>query len=130
MGTRSLTIFVDEAGNDLVTMYRQFDGYYEGHGKELADFLKGKEIVNGISMDKDKSKLFNGIGCLAAQVIAHLKKEVGGVYIYPNGSEAEQYVYVVTGEIGKEPTISVDEFSGPASDFEAFLESQQEEEGD
>ena len=60
MGTRSLTTFVetykDNSGkkvkNEIVTMYRQYDGYMEGHGKDLADFLAGGKLVNGIGMDE------------------------------------------------------------------------------
>jgi hypothetical protein len=38
MGTRSLT-FVYEENKPVVNMYRQYDGYIEGHGRELAEFL-------------------------------------------------------------------------------------------
>jgi len=39
MGTRSLTYVYDNK-EPLVCMYRQFDGYPSGHGKELAEFEK------------------------------------------------------------------------------------------
>ena len=89
MGTRSLTrVFEthkDEKKNkqvkvQLVNMYRQYDGYPEGHGTELADFLKGGKVVNGIGYD-EKNIVFNGAGCLAAQMIAHFKNGAGGFYI-------------------------------------------------
>ena len=76
MGTRSLTTFIEtyterETGkkikNEVVTMYRQYDGYPTGHGIELAEFLADGKVVNGFGMDKTKQ--FNGIGCLAAQVV-------------------------------------------------------------
>jgi hypothetical protein len=52
------------------------DGYPDGHGQELADFLDGFKIVNGISTeDRDFPKVANGMGCLAAQVIAHFKTD-------------------------------------------------------
>lgn len=74
MGTRSLTHF-EHNGEILCTVYRQMDGYPEGHGKDLAEFLSGYKIVNGINMEDDRvcPKLANGMGCLAAQVIAHFK---------------------------------------------------------
>lgn len=129
MGTRSLTIIEDEKGRKLATMYRQFDGYYDGHGKELADFLTGFKLVNGMGGDEPE-KFANGLGCLAAQVVAHFKKEPGGIYLYPAGVRGvgEEYTYVVSGEVGGEPTIKVDDYSGPASGFDAFIKSQAEAE--
>jgi len=79
MGTRSLT-FVYDGDKAIINMYRQFDGYPSGHGVELADFLGSGEMVNGYS-DKD-AKQFNGMGCLAAQMIANFKNSVGGFYIH------------------------------------------------
>ena len=115
MGTRSLTTFVetykDNSGkkvkNEIVTMYRQFDGYMEGHGKDLADFLAGGELVNGIGMD-DKV-VFNGMGCLSAQVVAHFKDGAGGFYLQrANKNSGEEYRYKVIGDFDtKEITIEV-----------------------
>ena len=115
MGTRSLTTFVetykDNSGkkvkNEIVTMYRQFDGYMEGHGKELADFLAGGELVDGIGMD-DKV-VFNGMGCLSAQVVAHFKDGAGGFYLQrANKNSGEEYRYKVIGDFEtKEITIEV-----------------------
>jgi hypothetical protein len=79
MGTRSLT-FVYDGDKAIINMYRQFDGYPSGHGIELAEFLGSGEMVNGYS-DKD-AKQFNGMGCLAAQMIANFKNSVGGFYIH------------------------------------------------
>ena len=63
-------------------MYRQYDGYPHGHGAELAEFLNGGKVVNGIGAD-EKHTVFNGAGCLAAQMIAHFKNGAGGFYIEP-----------------------------------------------
>jgi hypothetical protein len=82
MGTRSLT-YVYEGETPIICMYRQYDGYLEGHGQELANFLNELAVGNGIS---DKPELFtfaNGMGCLAAQMIVWFKKTPGGFYIYP-----------------------------------------------
>ena len=115
MGTRSLTTFVetykDNSGkkvkNEIVTMYRQYDGYMEGHGKDLADFLAGGKLVNGIGMD-DKV-VFNGMGCLSAQVVAHFKDGAGGFYLQrANKNSGEEYRYKVIGDFDtKEITIEV-----------------------
>ena len=79
MGTRSLT-FVYEGDKPIVNMYRQFDGYPSGHGSELAEFLMSGKMVNGYSSKTEKQ--FNGMGCLAAQMIAEFKDGVGGFYIH------------------------------------------------
>jgi hypothetical protein len=63
-------------------MYRQFDGYPTGHGAELAEFLNGGELVNGLGVERDQLQ-FNGMGCLAASMVSHFKKEPGGFYIHP-----------------------------------------------
>ena len=81
MGTRSLT-FVYEGEKPIVNMYRQFDGYPSGHGVELAEFLTSFDaITNGISLGENR-KTANGMGCLAAQMIANFKDSVGGFYIH------------------------------------------------
>lgn len=97
MGTRSLTFVYD--GNDaMINMYRQFDGYPSGHGLELSEFLNSfEEITNGYAFD-DQRKIANGMGCLAAQLIANFKTGVGGFYIYPVttndcGQEYEYHIY-------------------------------------
>jgi hypothetical protein len=104
MGTRSLTHIIetyqDKIGKKrkttLLTMYRQYDGYPSGHGADLVEFLEGSKVVNGYGMDNEGSKkVFNGAGCLAAQMVAHFKKGVGGFYIQkPNASDCgEEYTY-------------------------------------
>lgn len=83
MGTRSLTYVYENANGvdePFMCMYRQFDGYPEGHGCELAEFLNSGTMVNGYS--DSTAKEFNGMGCLAAQLVAHFKKGVGGFYLY------------------------------------------------
>lgn len=109
MGTRSLTVVQDEHKRRYLVMYRQFDGYPSGHGQELAEFLKGIIVVNGIS--GDMAKIANGAGCLAAQIVAHFKTEPGGIYIEPQNTEIgeglEEFVYYVTATVGQEPEIEV-----------------------
>lgn len=77
-------------------MYRQFDGYLDGHGAELFELLDGMKVVNGMSNSTDKQA--NGAGCLAAQIVSHFKTEAGGVYIYPIESTdcGQDYEYVIT----------------------------------
>jgi hypothetical protein len=109
MGTRALTV-VQENDKDVIVMYRQYDGYPDGHGQELADFLKGITLGNGISGDKAMGTFANGMGCLAAQIVAHFKTEAGGFYLYPGETRdcGEEYTYIVTARTGK-PWIAIHE---------------------
>lgn len=82
MGTRSKTSFIKRIGDKrecLVSVYQQYDGYIEGVGYEIANYILSKKIINGISGDtKDKA---NGFTCLIAQFIRDFKTDVGGLYI-------------------------------------------------
>ena len=99
MGTRSLTFVYSEyeENKPILNLYRQFDGYPTGHGKELAEFLGSgtRKIVNGYN-SKDGNN-FNGMGCLAAQMVAHFKKGIGEFYIQSVDSDdcGQDYVYKV-----------------------------------
>jgi hypothetical protein len=113
MGTRSLTHFVErykEVSKDkrrkpivkdteIVVMYRQFDGYPSGHGIQLAEFLSQGRLVNGIS-SAEKKLVFNGMGCLTAQVVANFKEGAGGFYLHPAGTKDswQDYDYYVIGD--------------------------------
>lgn len=103
MGTRCLTIVYDH-GKPIVNLYRQYDGYPSGHGAELAEFLgQFAAITNGISMGESR-KTANGMGCLAAQLVAHFKQSVGGFYIHSVedkecGQDFEYHIYEKDGEI-------------------------------
>lgn len=111
MGTRCLTVFKDDT-REIAVMYRQSDGYPDGHGKELWDFLRGKAIVNGISGKDNVRTAFNGMGCLTASVVAHFKEDIGGFYLYPANTRdmGEDYIYTVSGKEGdREATIETEE---------------------
>ena len=84
MGTRSKTSFIEKIGDKrkhLVSVYQQYDGYIEGVGHGIANYILSKEICNGIRFGSDTSKLANGFGCLIAQFIRDFKTDVGGLYI-------------------------------------------------
>jgi hypothetical protein len=110
MGTRSLTRIIPRQDGlsfneghkkiDMayVNMYRHLDGYPEGHGLDLAEFLKDVEMVNGIPLTNSKTKcMANGSGCLAAQMVKHFKDEVGDIYLHPHNDDLgwEDYIYTV-----------------------------------
>ena len=106
MGTRSLTFVYEQYGDvqkPVVNMYRQFDGYPAGHGAELAEFLSGGRLVNGLD-GIGKGLQFNGMGCLSAQMVAHFKKESGGFYLHPTdvtdcGQDYEYHVFLKKDEL-------------------------------
>lgn len=122
MGTRSLTTFLDEGDEEICVMYRQFNGHPEGHGRDLAEFIQGKKLVNGITVGvDDKSSSFNGMRCLAASVIAEFKNSIGGIYVHRAGSRdiGEKYIYTILGETGELPKISLsDTYDGGEKLFE------------
>ena len=144
MGTRSLTHVIESYIDNgkkkkitLLTMYRQYDGYPSGHGADLVEFLEGSKVVNGLGMDDKDKRVFNGAGCLAAQMVAHFKKEPGGIYIQkPNAKDhGEEYTYEIevsweTHEItfrcykvwGKR----IKMFEGKAEDFLEAVKEKQE----
>lgn len=107
MGTRSLTRVIeswkDEKTNKvkkekIVCMYRQFDGYPSGHGVDLVEFLGGTKVVNGLGLDDvNSTRVFNGAGCLAAQLVANFKEGAGGIYLYnPNAKDCgQEYEYEI-----------------------------------
>jgi len=96
MGTRALTFVYNEDGEAIMNMYSQYDGYPEGLGRDIAYFLDGKRLVNG--MAGDTSMVFNGMGCLAASLVAWFKTDAGGWYLYPVsttncGQDFEYHIY-------------------------------------
>jgi len=84
MGTRSLTFVYNDIDRPIVNIYRQYDGYPSGQGKDLAKILT--------------STRHNGMGCMAASLISKIKEEPYNIYIYPVdatncGQEYEYHIY-------------------------------------
>ena len=81
---------------EIVVLYRQYDGYPEGHGIDLLNFLDNMEIVNGIS-NKEKRRIANGMGCLSAQVVAYFKEAPGDFYLQSAGTRdiGEEFIYTL-----------------------------------
>ena len=98
--------FSEIPDNTIVDIYNHWDGYPEGLGVKLASYLNGYHIVNGLGRDGDK--LFNGNGCMAASIIAHLKERPGDVYITDRDSHAWiDYYYYIWGDYYKDIWISI-----------------------
>ena len=97
MGTRCLTVFVDDDGiSEIAVLYRQFDGYPDGHGLRLKEWAGDRYLVNGLI--GNDNEVWNGMGCLAADCVAHFKKKTGGFYLYPANTRdvGEDYIYTLS----------------------------------
>lgn len=81
---------------EICTIYHHSDGYPDGLGMVLYEFLKDFWVVNGIRRSEEKP-FANGMGCLTAQLIAHLKDEPGNVSVAATGTNDiwEEYVYEI-----------------------------------
>lgn len=117
MGTRCITNVVDDKGEVYVSLYRQYDGYPQGgHGEELANWLNGAVIGNGIRGGEDRPKFFNGIGDLAVRLVTFFKEDhsvPGGFYLIPAASAwnaGVDYIYTVT---AVDPIFSVKDGKDP-----------------
>ncbi len=122
MGTRSTVKFYStfDDREPILCVYQQYDGYITGVGHELANFLKEKKIINGISGETIASGYANGMGCLAAQYVASQKTEIGGFYLTTKDDlqEYNYHVRFVDGNIN----IEVDEFNGTPSELLKYKE--------
>ena len=141
MGTRSTMKFIRKENNkltSLVSIYRQYDGYIDGVGHELAKYLLSKKIVNGIPINDNSGRIANGFGCLIAQYIRDFKTEPGNLYI-TDMDDKEEYNYEVIfdddkyfdGEYNVDDliTIKVDSypnFEGKPSELLSFKESEED----
>jgi hypothetical protein len=130
MGTRSLTFVYSESKRGqkaipIINMYRQYDGYPTGHGAELAEFLNGGRMVNGLACTKTVEEIvFNGMGCLAASMVAHFKQTPGGFYIHPVdttdcGQDYEYHILNVDGQFKIEVYYCGCNMFGISSDYES-----------
>ena len=97
----------DNIEESLVNIYHHYDGNPEHLGIKLAKFLLPYKIKNGVSnlILEEFPQLANGPECLAAQLVAYLKTDVGNVYLYPvsDFKYGAEYIYTVYPKIN-EPT--------------------------
>ena len=100
--------FSEKPSKTIVDIYHHYDGYPEGLGVTLASYLDDKKITNGLG-SRDDYDYFNGLGCLAASLVAELKDGPGNVYIEdkdrPHGWL--DYEYFVWGDDHKDIWISI-----------------------
>ena len=103
--------FNEHPENVEVQIYNHYDSYPEGLGLDLAKFMCDFRVVNGLG--RDEGKVANGMGCLAAQLIADMKKKPGNVYVEKPYKDRAwiDYVYYVWVADGKDIWISIFEDS-------------------
>ena len=109
-------------------IYHHYDSYPDHLGVGLAKFLSDIRVVNGLG-DHKGAVLANGMGCLVAQVVTHLKlgrhydlendlpvvgheNRAGNVYVDKPGEDRmdTEYTYYVWADYNKGIWISI--FSG------------------
>lgn len=121
MGTRSVTVVTSQwDAKDPVehnaTIYRHWDGYLDGHGRWLADFLEDVVVTNG---QIDGVKNFNGPGRLACGIVAAMQEDDLNPDLMKQGvvcgQEFEYQVHVKYGSEGGEIGIRV--LDGPMTAF-------------
>jgi hypothetical protein len=59
MGTRHITIVIDEQGNKKVSQYGQWDGYPEGQGYNILETLKDESIVSKLKENLNKCRFID-----------------------------------------------------------------------
>ena len=100
--------FSERPNKTIVDIYHHWDGYPEGLGVQLAEYFDGKRVTNGLGSKDNEDLNFNGMGCLAASLVAYLKDGPGDVYIEPRESHGWiDYDYYVWGDDGKGIWISI-----------------------
>lgn len=126
MGTRSTVKFYSEFNQSepILSVYQQFDGYIDGVGHDLANWLKEKTVINGISDQTMEGGFANTMGCLAAQYVAAMKTEIGGFYLTTK-DDLQEYNYSVK-LIDDVIIIEVDDiFKGTPQELLNFKESEE-----
>lgn len=96
MGTRSL-VTVERNGEELITLYRHWDGYPSVAGRAILEALRNVRVVNGRRHGDDKDcKPINGIGRLACELIAKVQNDAE-FDVMPTGTRnvGEEYIYTL-----------------------------------
>ena len=106
MGTPAIITFMDD-NQPAANVYLQSDGYPSWAGYRLGQWLEKFTVGNGAPLGAKMGQYANGMGCLAAQYIAHVKDRVGGVYMIADDSGwVADYCYTVECNADKRLVIS------------------------
>ena len=78
----------------VCSFYRHCDGYPTGHGDDLAKWLNGKSLVNGISNGFDPHTMFNRAGTMSVKLMNHIQ-DISGCEVIPTGTSGrgEEFTY-------------------------------------
>jgi len=94
-------------------LYRQWDGYFHGMGKEIVQFVRKGTLKNGYNIDDKYNKVFGDMGDFACQLIEHFKKPrldrfknkmvqtIGNFHIMPLDTPHEYFHYQIRVRDGK-----------------------------
>lgn len=128
MATRSITTVRSQWVNDgdtitdewktNATIYVHWDGYLDGVGRFLHNFLNGLVVVNGISPNMPL-RYANGPGRLAAQLIVAMENDGMKPECLRNGSVVgQEYHYQIDVAYGRDGgNVLVTVFDGPMTAF-------------
>ena len=97
MGTRS-TLHIKDGKKTIASIYRQYDGYPTGMGKDIKTLLNDGDVrvQNGFSSSDVIPKHFNGLRCLGAYLIGALKTDkIGGIYL-TDSKDRQEYNYFLS----------------------------------
>jgi len=95
MSTHAIAIFHDDQHQGLHAFYVHSDGTPQGFGLQLAEWLDGFVITDGLPARRPP-KIANGIDDLAAQAVAHFKTGPGNVYLCePHQDRGATFAYDV-----------------------------------
>lgn len=131
MDKQSLTVLLNDDGQEIAVLHKTQQGEPRRYGAALVRYLKPFKLVRGFDSRLERGQVTNSMACLAAQIIAKFKVDVGGLYIYPAGTRncEEDYLYTVglqneqiylqcqTGRVGECPERLL--YSGPVTEWNA-----------
>lgn len=80
-------------GESLMKIYKQYDGYLEGWGKDLFDFFNKLKYVNGFDITEKTNKA-NGFCDAVLLLIKEHKTEAGDIYL-TSKDDIQEYNYIV-----------------------------------
>lgn len=128
MGTKALIRVFDEENNFLLGIYQHSDGYLSGLGEKLAEFLEKIKFEGYSFEERVMGKAANGMGCLAAQIVGHLKDDWGHVYIIPSSLVEDDsqgihahYCYDIHSNYVKVKHLGKTIFKGSFKDFGDYI---------
>ena len=117
MGTPAIARLLDEDGDAIVCVFAQCDGYPEDFGQDVANWVGGRKVVNGLK--EDDSTASNTLNELAAHMVRNLKRASprGHIYLVPAKSKWDwQFRYTIS------PPKSSSLFVGNGSDLRIVVE--------